>query len=188
MLLPAGIMHNLVPFPGSINNLSLETIKDMPLILHKGNELGLLRPDGDEYFYRTLSTRVDFFKFSSSSLAMGGLFSSLWSCGGNRCQVWTNVNLDPDTPTRWSQEFTAVDSFDIACDMNPLGILLDKGVIMGIEQRVSLKNGLKCAIYRADLKSDLVFQEIIFRVLEMGYVIDCLLFLRPTDQIAPHLQ
>ncbi|KAI8806108.1 RIC1-domain-containing protein [Cladochytrium replicatum] len=127
--------------PPVISEPTVEDMKKAPVIILKNGELSLLRELSDEgWEHVILMDKIEYFWISRYGERCGDLFNSLWAFDGVGAKVWTNVILNPDTLTRWRPEETYVESLRIDLDCTPLTIMFHRGIIMGIEQRMSLRN------------------------------------------------
>ncbi|KAJ3082867.1 hypothetical protein HK102_001421, partial [Quaeritorhiza haematococci] len=98
--------------------------------------------------------------------------------------VWTNLVL-PDSPggggdrsLTWTKEESYAESMYIELDFHPLTVKLNKGVLMGIDQRMSLRNGLGCALYKMESKAHLIIPTFIRFLLSRGLEQEAISFAR----------
>ncbi|KAI8805518.1 RIC1-domain-containing protein [Cladochytrium replicatum] len=152
--------------PPVSSELTVEDMKKAPVIILKNGELSLLRELSDEgWEHVILMDKIEYFWISRYGERCGDLFNSLWAFDGVGAKVWTNLILNPDTLTRWRPEETYVESLRIDLDCTPLTIMFHRGIIMGIEQRMSLRNPVNCAVFKHETKTHLFLHHMIRNLL-----------------------
>ncbi|GAA5829201.1 hypothetical protein JCM11251_004158 [Rhodosporidiobolus azoricus] len=115
--------------------------------------LVLLRPrraasNEVKYDLQILADRVEFYWTHLSGI--GTLENSLWAWDGNKVRIWLDaltiekVRVD----ARRDAYETVRESVAIALDFYPLAVLMDKGIIVGVDQETSLRKNLDFAIFR----------------------------------------
>ncbi|GAA6008268.1 RIC1 family protein [Rhodotorula paludigena] len=115
--------------------------------------LVLLRPrraahEEVKYDLQILADRVEFYWTHLSGI--GTLENSLWAWDGRRIRVWLDaltiekVRVD----ARRDAYETVRESVAIPLDFYPLAVLMDKGIIVGVDQETSLRRTLDFAIFR----------------------------------------
>ncbi|GAA5879805.1 hypothetical protein JCM8547_005190 [Rhodosporidiobolus lusitaniae] len=115
--------------------------------------LVLLRPrraatNEVKYDLQILADRVEFYWTSLSGI--GTLENSLWAWDGARVRIWLDaltiekVRVD----ARRDAYETVKESVEIALDFYPLAVLMEKGIIVGVDQETSLRKSLDFAIFR----------------------------------------
>lgn len=101
-----------------------------------------------------LATRVEFFWVSKSDERISYLWNSLWAFDGSGVKVWTNLLVedgeDGSKKTSWKNSDTFKESIYMDLNFYPLTVKLFKGILLGVEQRISLRNSLNCAIMRIE--------------------------------------
>ncbi|KAJ3300440.1 hypothetical protein HK104_000498 [Borealophlyctis nickersoniae] len=166
---------------------SVDVIKRTPIVLLKNGELNLLRemPDG-AWELIGLSEKIEFFWVSRTHDRIGDLANSLWAFDGQgakvcwmtpplnplqnpslslKNKVWANLALPTGSSTRWLPEETLAESLRIDFDFYPLTIMMHRGILVGIEQRMSLRNSLSCALFRMETKTHLFIHSFIRHLL-----------------------
>ncbi|GAA5919951.1 hypothetical protein JCM6882_000223 [Rhodosporidiobolus microsporus] len=115
--------------------------------------LVLLRPrraasNEVKYDLQILADRVEFYWTHLSGI--GTLENSLWAWDGSKVRIWLDaltiekVRVD----ARRDAYETVKESVAIALDFYPLAVLMDKGIIVGVDQETSLRKNLDFAIFR----------------------------------------
>ncbi|GAA6042843.1 hypothetical protein JCM8097_004456 [Rhodosporidiobolus ruineniae] len=115
--------------------------------------LVLLRPrraatNEVKYDLQILADRVEFYWTHLSGI--GTLENSLWAWDGSKVRIWLDaltiekVRVD----ARRDAYETVKESVAIPLDFYPLAVLMDKGIIVGVDQETSLRRSLDFAIFR----------------------------------------
>ncbi|KAL8291705.1 hypothetical protein RQP46_001963 [Phenoliferia psychrophenolica] len=116
-------------------------------------KLVLLRPrrsahEEVKYDLQILADRIEFYWTHLSGI--GTLENSLWGWDGQQIRIWLDaltiekVKVDEKRDAYES----VVESVGIAIDFYPLAVLMDKGIIIGVDQETSLRRSLDFAIFR----------------------------------------
>lgn len=116
-------------------------------------QLVLLRPrraahEEVKYDLQILADRIEFYWTHLSGI--GTLENSLWGFDGQKIRIWLNaltiekVKLDEKRDKYEEVE----ESVAIGLDFYPLAVLMDKGIIVGIDHETSLRRSLDFAIFR----------------------------------------
>ncbi|BGP53439.1 WD40 repeat protein [Rhodotorula sphaerocarpa] len=115
--------------------------------------LVLLRPrraasEEVKYDMQILADRVEFYWTHLSGI--GSLENSLWGWDGRRVRIWLDaltierVRVD----ARRDVYESVKESVEIPLDFYPLAVLMDKGIVVGVDQEISLRRNLDFAIFR----------------------------------------
>ncbi|GAA5952681.1 hypothetical protein JCM21900_000402 [Sporobolomyces salmonicolor] len=115
--------------------------------------LVLLRPrraahEEVKYDLQILATRIEFYWTHLSGI--GTLENSLWGWDGRTIRIWLDaltiekVRVD----ARRDAYETVKESVGIELDFYPLAVLMDKGIVVGVDQETSLRRSLDFAIFR----------------------------------------
>ncbi|GAA98116.1 hypothetical protein E5Q_04799 [Mixia osmundae IAM 14324] len=109
--------------------------------------LVLLKPSriGEEvvkYDMQILADRIEYYWTHPSGV--GALEGSLWAYNGQEVRVWLNIV----TRSSGGSESIQNDSLSIPLDFYPLSVLMDKGVIIGVDQETGIRKNLDFAIFR----------------------------------------
>ncbi|BGO89111.1 hypothetical protein NBRC10512_003856 [Rhodotorula toruloides] len=115
--------------------------------------LVLLRPrraasEEVKYDLQILADQVEFYWTHLSGI--GTLENSLWAWDGHKIRIWLDaltiekVRVD----ARRDAYETVKESVGISLDFYPLAVLMDKGIIVGVDQETSLRRSLDFAIFR----------------------------------------
>ncbi|KAK4051297.1 WD40 repeat protein [Microbotryomycetes sp. JL221] len=129
-------------------------------------KLVLLRPrraahEEVKYDMQILADRIEFYWTHLSGI--GTLENSLWGFDGKQIRIWLDaltiekVKVDAK---RDSYE-TVMESVAIPLDFYPLAVLMDKGIIVGVDQETSLRRNLDFAIFRIITNTNLFLHHII---------------------------
>lgn len=167
--LPLGSYISLAWFPCFIENLNDDVVMaSLPIILLKaGTMIVIYKPltGENEWRCKVLADGIEYFWISSSNERIGNLLNSLWAYDGTGFKVWTNVLLPEYIPLQWRHSLQEGDCFKIELDFYPLEIMMDRGIIIGVEQRLSVKNSLECALFRSEFKLHLFLNVVIKHIL-----------------------
>ncbi|GAA5973403.1 hypothetical protein JCM11641_003115 [Rhodosporidiobolus odoratus] len=115
--------------------------------------LVLLRPrraasNEVKYDLQILADHVEF--YWTHLRGIGTLENSLWAWDGSKVRIWLDaltiekVRVD----ARRDAYETVKESVAIPLDFYPLAVLMDKGIIVGVDQETSLRKSLDFAIFR----------------------------------------
>ncbi|KAM0787921.1 hypothetical protein ACM66B_006127 [Microbotryomycetes sp. NB124-2] len=129
-------------------------------------KLVLLRPrkaahEEVKYDLQILGDRIEFYWTHLSGI--GTLENSLWGFDGKQIRIWLDaltiekVKLD----TKRDSYETVTESVALPVDFYPLAVLMDKGIIVGVDQETSLRRNLDFAIFRIITTTNLFLHQII---------------------------
>ncbi|KAI0080014.1 RIC1-domain-containing protein [Panus rudis PR-1116 ss-1] len=117
-----------------------------------GGKLVLLRPrkSGEQelkYDMQILADRIEFCWIHLRGI--GTLENSLWGYDGQTIRVWLNALAIESTARTEADEFEDVkESVKINLDFYPLSVLMDKGIIIGVEHEVATRMSLPFVMFR----------------------------------------
>ncbi|THH02492.1 hypothetical protein EW026_g342 [Hermanssonia centrifuga] len=147
-----------------------------------GGKLVLLRPrkSGDQevkYDMQILADRIEFCWIHLRGI--GTLENSLWGYDGESIRVWMNalaiespspvdaVNLEPDY---------VKESVNIPLDFYPLSVLMDKGIVIGVEHETATRSNLPFVMFRHVTSTHLFLHHILRFHLESNQIKEAVLF------------
>lgn len=159
------------------DDLSVATV-----LMIVGGKLVLLRPrrSGDQevrYDMRILADRIEFAWIHLRGI--GTLENSLWGYAGQGIRLWLNaLNIESmTTPNPADGEVENVkESVNIPLDFYPLSVLMDKGIIVGVEYEISVRPSVSFAIFRHTTSSHLFLHHVLRYHLENGQLREAVLF------------
>ncbi|GAA6048193.1 hypothetical protein JCM3770_003704 [Rhodotorula araucariae] len=143
--------------------------------------LVLLRPrraahEEVKYDLQILSDGVEF--YWTHLRGIGTLENSLWAWDGRRIRVWLDaltiekVRVD----ARRDAYETVSESVAIPLDFYPLAVLMEKGIIVGVDQETSLRRSLDFAIFRIITTTHLFLHHILRYHLDRAQPREAVLF------------
>lgn len=163
-----------------VDDLAVATV-----LMMVGGKLVLLRPrkmasEEVRYDMQILADRVEFCWIHLRGI--GALENSLWGYDGQSLRIWLNaLSIEP---TKSSPEDDAADgaslapkeSLSIQLDFYPLSVLMDKGIIIGVEHEAIARMNLPFVIFRHATSSHLFLHHVLLAHLEAGQVQQAVLF------------
>ncbi|TKA57063.1 hypothetical protein B0A53_01019 [Rhodotorula sp. CCFEE 5036] len=143
--------------------------------------LVLLRPrraasEEVKYDLQILANRVEF--YWTHLTGIGSLENSLWAWDGRRVRIWLDaltiekVRVD----ARRDAYETVKESVEIPLDFYPLAVLMDKGIVVGVDQEISLRRNLDFAIFRIVTTTHLFLHHILRFHLDRSQLREAVLF------------
>ncbi|KDN39153.1 RIC1-domain-containing protein [Tilletiaria anomala UBC 951] len=161
---------------------------DGKLILLRPRRLG---QDEEEVAYdmQVLADQIEF--YWTHLKGIGGLENSLWGYDGNSVKVWLNA-LALDQPRRIAISNSEMDdsegpsdaedegqhdgyktieeSVTLGLDFYPLCVLMEKGIIIGVDPDMSLRKTLDFVIFRSSTNTHLFLQQVLRNLLKKRHV------------------
>ncbi|KAI9000222.1 RIC1-domain-containing protein [Gaertneriomyces semiglobifer] len=156
-----------------VGPMTPETIKSTPIAVLICGELNVLRESDGAWEMITLSDRIEYFWASRQPDRIGSLLTSLWAYDGLGFKIWPNMNANDDI---YSAPDALVESLRIDTDFYPLTVLMHRGIVAGVDQRITARNALNCALYRISLKTHLFLPSFICYLLGRGEEDEAVLF------------
>ncbi|RPD63256.1 RIC1-domain-containing protein [Lentinus tigrinus ALCF2SS1-6] len=138
-----------------------------------GGKLVLLRPrKSDEgevrYDMQILADRIEFCWIHLRGI--GTLENSLWGYDGQGIRVWLNALAIESVPPPTEDGSVVLDhvkeSVNIPLDFYPLSVLMDKGIIIGVEVEAATRTSLSFTMFRHVTSSHLFLHHILLTHLE----------------------
>ncbi|KAI0670204.1 RIC1-domain-containing protein [Trametes maxima] len=139
-----------------------------------GGKLVLLRPRKSEegevkYDMQILADRIEFCWIHLRGI--GTLENSLWGYDGQGIRVWLNALAIESTPPPENGEGSVIldnvkESVNIPLDFYPLSVLMDKGIIIGVEVEAATRTNLTFTMFRHVTSSHLFLHHILLVHLE----------------------
>ncbi|KAI0823049.1 RIC1-domain-containing protein [Trametes gibbosa] len=147
--------------------------EDLPVatvLMIVGGKLVLLRPRKSEegevkYDMQILADRIEFCWIHLRGI--GTLENSLWGYDGQGIRVWLNALAIESTASTWDGEEGGVsldrvkESVNIPLDFYPLSVLMDKGIIIGVEVEAATRANLSFTMFRHVTSSHLFLHHIL---------------------------
>ncbi|GAA5895098.1 Ric1p [Sporobolomyces salmoneus] len=102
-----------------------------------------------KYDLQLLSSSIEFFWTHLSGI--GTLENSLWGWGGgNKIQIWLDaLTIEKVRVDRKKDVYESVkESVAVELDFYPLAVLMEKGIVVGVDQEINLRRTLDFAIFR----------------------------------------
>ncbi|PWN53330.1 RIC1-domain-containing protein [Violaceomyces palustris] len=173
-------------FGDPIDDLTVATV----IFLIDG-KLVLLRPrksseeEEDEVAYdmQILGDKVEY--YWTHLQGIGTLENSLWGYDGNGIKLWLDALTiehaemvsDSDSEAEEELEYKTIEeSVYMPLDFYPLCVLLEKGIVIGIEPEATLRKSLDFAIYRTSTNTHLFLHQILRNYLEDGHLEEAVFF------------
>ncbi|KAJ1028728.1 hypothetical protein NDA16_001894 [Ustilago loliicola] len=148
--------------------------------------------DGDEevaYDMQILADKIEY--YWTHLQGIGTLENSLWGYDGNGIKLWLDAlripSSDPDESLRSDDEEdeeqdqrpeykTIESSVSMPLDFYPLCVLLEKGIVLGVESEVSLRRSLDFALWRTGTNTHLFLHQVLRNYLEKGLLEEAVFF------------
>ncbi|GAA5924449.1 RIC1 family protein [Sporobolomyces koalae] len=101
-----------------------------------------------KYDLQLLSSTVEFFWTHLSGI--GTLENSLWGWDGKKLRIWLDaLTIEKVRVDRKRDVYETVkESVGIDLDFYPLAVLMEKGIVIGVDQEINLRRTLDFAIFR----------------------------------------
>ncbi|CAG8583458.1 7988_t:CDS:10, partial [Racocetra persica] len=125
-----------------------DTIQTASIIFLIDGKLVLLYPkksdEGEvQYDLHILADKIEFYWMSTRGI--GSLKNSLWACDSQGVKIWMNIWSNEETAKDWQSDVllsATKESLRIKLEFYPLSVLLDKGIIVGVQQQTSFRQSL----------------------------------------------
>lgn len=149
-----------------MDDLSVATV-----LMIVGGRLVLLRPRKSAnqevtYDMQILADRIEFCWIHLQGI--GALENSLWGYDGKALRVWLNALAIESTPVTDDQgrAQSVKESVSVPLDFYPLSVLMDKGIVIGVEHEVATRANLPFVMFRHVTSTHLFLQHILHHHLE----------------------
>ncbi|KAL6299040.1 RIC1-domain-containing protein [Sparassis latifolia] len=160
-----------------VDDLAVATV-----LMIVGGKLVLLRPrrSGDQevkYDMRILADRIEFCWIHLRGI--GTLENSLWGFDGEGIRLWLNaLNIESSAPQadKTNVSETVKESVNIPLDFYPLSVLMDKGIIIGVEQEISIRSSMAFTMFRHATCSHLFMHHVLLFHLENSQLKEAVFF------------
>ncbi|KAK6099652.1 WD40 repeat protein [Batrachochytrium dendrobatidis] len=150
------------PPPGVI---SIETMTNNPFVILRNGALHMISKRGDSWEAIKIASHTEHFWISAHEDEVEEFSNTMWAFSGRTVKILTNIIIDPIAGTDHSFLDTAL---DISVDFYPLTVLIQKGLLVGIEKQLSLNSTLDVSQFSTDTKSYLFLHFIIRHLLMLG--------------------
>ncbi|SNX83352.1 uncharacterized protein MEPE_02059 [Melanopsichium pennsylvanicum] len=147
--------------------------------------------DDDEevaYDMQILADKIEY--YWTHVQGIGTLENSLWAYDGSGIKLWLDAlripNTDPDESMNSEDEDdehdhlpeykTIESSASMPLDFYPLCVLLEKGIVLGVESEVSLRRSLDFALWRTGTNTHLFLHQVLRNYLEKGLLEEAVFF------------
>ncbi|KAF8203148.1 RIC1-domain-containing protein [Pholiota molesta] len=158
-----------------VDDLSVATV-----LMVVGGQLILLRPRKSasaevKYDVQVLADRVEFCWIHLRGV--GALENSLWAYDASGMRVWLNALSIESAQNRSIKAVADVkESVKIPLDFYPLSVLMDKGIIIGVEHETAIRTNLPFVMFRHAASSHLFLQHILLYHLENNQIKEAVAF------------
>ncbi|KAF8912940.1 RIC1-domain-containing protein [Gymnopilus junonius] len=148
------------------NVLHRETLSAPVIILSIVDNSLLMASDEVKYDIQVLADRIEFCWIHLRGV--GALENSLWAYDAQGMRVWLNaLSLESSTSISADPDVKDVkESVNIPLDFYPLSVLMDKGIIIGVEHETAIRSNLPFVMFRHATSSQLFLQHILLYHLE----------------------
>ncbi|SPO24728.1 uncharacterized protein UTRI_01699_B [Ustilago trichophora] len=147
--------------------------------------------DDDEevaYDMQILADKIEY--YWTHLQGIGTLENSLWGYDGSGIKLWLDAlripSSDPDESFQSDEEDDEQDqlpeyktiesSVFMPLDFYPLCVLLEKGIVLGVESEVSLRRSLDFALWRTGTNTHLFLHQVLRNYLEKGLLEEAVFF------------
>ncbi|TKY86701.1 hypothetical protein EX895_004341 [Sporisorium graminicola] len=146
--------------------------------------------DDDEVAYdmQILSDKIEY--YWTHLQGIGTLENSLWGYDGSGIKLWLDAlripsseaedslrSDDEDDELDLTPEYKTIESsVSMPLDFYPLCVLLEKGIVLGVESEVSLRRSLDFAIWRTGTNTHLFLHQVLRNYLEKGLIEEAVFF------------
>ncbi len=152
---------------------------------------GTFDDDDDEVAYdmQILADKIEY--YWTHLQGIGTLENSLWGYDGSGIRLWLDalripssqaddegsVDDDDDDERDQLPEYKTIESsVSMPLDFYPLCVLLEKGIVLGVESEVSLRRSLDFALWRTCTNTHLFLHQLLRNYLERGLCDDAVFF------------
>ncbi|CAG8522977.1 22493_t:CDS:10 [Cetraspora pellucida] len=151
-----------------------DTIQTASIIFLIDGKLVLLHPkksdEGEvQYDLHILADKIE--SYWMSTRGIGSLKNSLWACDSQGVKIWMNIWSNEETAKDWQSDVllsATKESLRIKLEFYPLcepniknTVLLDKGIIVGVQQQTSFRQSLEFTIFKLMTNTHLFLQHIL---------------------------
>ncbi|CAI2176090.1 16264_t:CDS:10 [Funneliformis geosporum] len=144
-----------------------ETIQSASIIFLIDGKLVLLHPkksdEGEvQYDLHILADKIEFYWMSTRGI--GSLKNSLWACDGQGVKIWMNIWSNEESARDWQNDVllsATKECLRISLEFYPLSVLLDKGIIVGVQQQTSIRQSLEFPVFKLMTNTHLFLQHIL---------------------------
>ncbi|KAF7792481.1 hypothetical protein EIP86_003522 [Pleurotus ostreatoroseus] len=131
----------------------MEDLAVATVLMMVGGKLALLKPRKSaeqevKYDMQILADKIEFCWIHLRGI--GALENSLWGYDGQSIRVWLNaLSIEPPAATEDAIEPDFVkESVNIPLDFYPMSVLMDKGIIIGVENETATRMNLPFVMFR----------------------------------------
>ncbi|KNC98616.1 uncharacterized protein SPPG_09360 [Spizellomyces punctatus DAOM BR117] len=171
-------LEGVIMNPSSVQSISwyspagegtVEDIIHAPVVILSCGELSILRELWDGGWEMIgLSDKIEFFWVSRHQDRVGDLVNSLWAYDASGFKIWVNLNLTSDETSALVPKENLTESLQLHVDFYPLTIMMHRGIIAGVNQRMTVRTAMNCTLYRLDLRTHLFLHTMIRYMLSQG--------------------
>ncbi|OSX67794.1 hypothetical protein POSPLADRAFT_1042987 [Postia placenta MAD-698-R-SB12] len=162
----------------------IEDLAVATVLMIVGGKLVLLKPrrSGDaevKYDMQILADRIEFCWLHLRGI--GTLENSLWGYDGQGIRLWLNaLNIEgpaaPATADAVALPQSVKESVNIPLEFYPLSVLMDKGIIIGVEYEAATRASLSFTMFRQVTSSHLFLNHVLLFHLENRQLKEAILF------------
>ncbi|THH29722.1 hypothetical protein EUX98_g4465 [Antrodiella citrinella] len=154
VLLPTAVraLSWMIPSAQKLYGDPREDLAVATVLMIVGGKLVLLKPRKPKdvevkYDMQILADRIEFCWIHLNGI--GTLENSLWGYDGQSIRVWLNALAIESAPQGDTDEIEDVkESVNIPLDFYPLSVLMDKGIIIGVENETATRMSLPFVMFR----------------------------------------
>ncbi|KAL2914270.1 WD40 repeat protein [Polyrhizophydium stewartii] len=150
------------PPPGEI---SVDTMANSPFVVLRNGALHMISKRGGAWEAIKIASNTEHFWISAQEDEVEEFSSTMWAFSGPTVKILTSIVVDPVQGVDSSFLDMAL---HISVDFYPLTVLIQKGLLVGIEKRLSLNASLDISQFGTDAKSYLFLHFIIRHLLALG--------------------
>lgn len=183
-------MSWLVPYSQQHLGDPMDDLMVATIIFLIDGKLVLLRPrrsnaeDEEEVSYdmQILGDQIEY--YWTHLQGIGTLENSLWGYDGRGIKLWldaltieqADVISEEDDEDDKPEYKTIAESLSIPLDFYPLCVLIEKGIVIGVDPEVSLRRSLDFAIFRSTTNTQLFLQHVLRNYLSRSQMKEAVLF------------
>ncbi|CAG8513882.1 710_t:CDS:10 [Ambispora leptoticha] len=153
--------------PKSHKSFTPDNMQTASIIFLIDGKLVLLHPQKSDagevqYDLHVLADKIEFYWMANRGV--GSLKNSLWACDGKGVKIWMNIWSQEEKAKDWQNDVLLSankEGLHILLEFYPLSVLLDKGIIVGVEQQTSIRQSLEFAVFKLATNTHLFLQYII---------------------------
>lgn len=157
-------LQSIVRFPPH-GEVSIDVMKETPFVILGNGSLYIISKKGGSWEALRIAHHTEHYWMSAQDDEVDEFSNNLWAFSGATVNILTNIVFDA---------VNGIDSkfldrpLTISVDFYPLTVLIQKGIFVGIEKRLSLNASLDICQFSPETKSQLFLHLIIRHLLILG--------------------